>query len=418
MSENIPEGWRKVKLSDVVHTPISGSRPKGGVNNNSGTIPSIGAEFITSDGRLNFEGMKYISKEFFNSMKNGKLRKDDILICKDGALTGKVAYYDKEYFPEAAINEHVFILRTKDGTIPKFVFYVLQSGEGQNQLKKIMTGSAQPGINTKFINFFELLQPSESEQSKIAEILSTVDEAIEATNKIIKETEKIKKGLMQDLLVKGVNHKEFVDTAIGKIPKSWKIEKLGNLGEFLKGKGISKKDVRESGLPCIRYGEIYTDHHFKIKQFHSFIDSSSAKDSTKIEKGDLLFAGSGETVEEIGKCVAYLGYEEAYAGGDIIILRIKNQNSLYFSYILNSSIARKQINRLGQGYSVVHIYPKQLQNIKVPVPPQKEQNEIVTIIDRIDQRIDAEKRNKLHLQKLKKALMQKLLTGKIRVKVD
>src|SRR5690606_596354 len=98
-----------------------------------------------------------------------------------------------------------------------------------------------------------------------------------------------------------------------KFPKDWKVYRLGDLGDFLKGKGISKKDRKESGIPCILYGEIYTEHHFYVKEFVSFIDNKTASKCMRLEKGDILFTGSGETREEIGKPVAYLDDREAYA---------------------------------------------------------------------------------------------------------
>src|SRR5699024_2329323 len=126
-------------------------------------------------------------------------------------------------------------------------------------------------------------------------------------------------------------------------PTDWEIQKLGNLGTFFRGKGIAKRETTEQGIPCIRYGEIYTQHHYYIKNFHSFIDESTARKSTKIQKGDILFAGSGETKEEIGKSVAYLHKESAYAGGDIIILRTKDVDSLFLAFTLNNGeLARER----------------------------------------------------------------------------
>jgi type I restriction enzyme S subunit len=93
----------------------------------------------------------------------------------------------------------------------------------------------------------------------------------------------------------------YKDTPIGMIPVDWDVVKLGVLGSFAKGKGISKSELSESGIPCIRYGEIYTVHDTIIKKFHSFIDSEIAKQSYRIKQNDILFAGSGETVEDIGK---------------------------------------------------------------------------------------------------------------------
>src|SRR5438270_773443 len=83
-----------------------------------------------------------------------------------------------------------------------------------------------------------------------------------------------------------------------------KIRRLGEIGTFLKGSGVTKSQALSGQLPCVRYGEIYTHHNDYIKNFHSFISHEVALTATLLKRGDILFAGSGETKEEIGKCVA------------------------------------------------------------------------------------------------------------------
>ena len=140
----------------------------------------------------------------------------------------------------------------------------------------------------------------------------------------------------------------YKKTKIGWIPEDWESISLGSIGEFLKGKGIAKKDLTEDGIPCVRYGEIYTVHHWVLKKFYSFITSETASQSTKILQDDILFAGSGETVEDIGKAVVYLGDDEAYAGGDIIIFRPKKNQSAFLSACLDTEFSNKQKRKLGQ----------------------------------------------------------------------
>lgn len=200
-----------------------------------------------------------------------------------------------------------------------------------------------------------------------------------------------------------------------KFPKDWKVYRLGDLGDFLKGKGISKKDRKESGIPCILYGEIYTEHHFYVKEFVSFIDNKTASKSMRLEKGDILFTGSGETREEIGKPVAYLDDREAYAGGDIIILRPKNIDSLFLSYLLNSEHQIKERARLAEGHSVVHIYPNELKSIRVRIPTLLEQKKIAVILSTWDKAIELKEKLIEQKKEQKKGFMQRLLTGKMRL---
>jgi type I restriction enzyme S subunit len=210
----------------------------------------------------------------------------------------------------------------------------------------------------------------------------------------------------------------YKDTSIGKIPADWEVKRLGELGIFSKGKGILKDQVKEKGLPCIRYGEIYTSYDYVAQKFKSFIDEDVAKASKEINKGDVLFAGSGETVDEIGKSVAYLGELKAYAGGDVIVYS-PNQDlvsSECLSYTLDLNSVRKQKRYMGQGNSVVHIYPSDLAKLQIPLPPLPEQKRIAEVLSTWDQAIQLTEQLIRQKEQRKKWLMQNLLTGKMRLK--
>jgi len=210
------------------------------------------------------------------------------------------------------------------------------------------------------------------------------------------------------------NTKAFYNT---EIPSDWTISHLGELGVFSKGKGILKEQVIEEGLPCVRYGEIYTTHDFIIKRFKSFINDDIAKESKEIKRGDILFAGSGETVEEIGKAVAYLGNEKAYAGGDVVILSTTNGvDAECLSYVLETDFVRRQKRVLGQGNSVVHIYSSDLSKVKIPLPPLPEQKAIAQVLSTADAAIHTTEKIIAQKELRKKWLMQQLLTGKKRLK--
>lgn len=198
---------------------------------------------------------------------------------------------------------------------------------------------------------------------------------------------------------------------------NWNTKKLYELGTFDKGAGISKEDILPQGLPCIRYAEIYTKYDFQAKEFSSYISAETAKTSKPITQGTLLFAGSGETAEDIGKSVAYMGNSIAYASGDTILFKFHNskENVLFYSYYLNT-IGRKQLNKLGAGQSIVHIYPKELAKVEVPCPSAAEQRKIVEVLETWDKAIGLTKRLIEQKELQKKYLMQQLLTGRTRLK--
>lgn len=193
-----------------------------------------------------------------------------------------------------------------------------------------------------------------------------------------------------------------------KIPNGWSVKKLGDIGVFSKGAGITKNDLVSEGLPCIRYAELYTKYNFIIPDCVSFISEEVSKNAKPVHRGDILFAGSGETKEEIGKCAVYDNQVTAYAGGDNIIFRPEKNNSTFLSYFLNTA-GRRYLNRLGQGDSIVHIHADNLKKVFILLPPLAEQEKIAEILGTWDEAI--EKLTSLIEQKklLKKGLMQKLI---------
>lgn len=210
---------------------------------------------------------------------------------------------------------------------------------------------------------------------------------------------------------------KFKQTEIGLIPEDWKITKLGELGNFSKGVGISRQECHTGNLAAIRYGEIYTSHNDYIKEFYSGVSKKVASTSKKLTFGDLLFAASGETKEEIGKCVAFISHEEAYAGGDIIILSIDSNlhDAQYWGYYLNSTQIVKQKAARGQGDAVVHIVHRELATIVVAAPSKQEQQRIAEALSSIDNLISSLSKLIEKKRLIKQGAMQQLLTGKKRL---
>jgi len=195
------------------------------------------------------------------------------------------------------------------------------------------------------------------------------------------------------------------------VPEGWDDVLLGSIGTFSKGKGISKKDTSATGLSCIRYAEIYTDHDFVIKKFKSFIPPEYTGKTKQLQTNDIIFAGSGETVEDIGKSVTFIGDEEAYVGGDSVIFSPTTENdSVFLSYQLNDDIRRIQLRKYGQGSSVIHIYSSELKKVEVNLPPLFEQKKIASILTSVDDVIEKIEAQISKLQDLKIGMMTELLT--------
>jgi type I restriction enzyme, S subunit len=209
---------------------------------------------------------------------------------------------------------------------------------------------------------------------------------------------------------------KYKHTEVGEIPEDWNVVLLGSLGTFSKGQGIRKDEAASGEIPCVRYGEIYTHHSDHVRAFNSFISTHVAQSSKRLRRGDLLFAGSGETKEEIGKCVAFLQDIEAYAGGDIVILSPEKGDSPFFGYLFNAPVIARQKASKGQGDAIVHISASSLSSINVPMPPSaNEQRVIATALTDVDELIASLDKLIAKKRDIKQATMQQLLTGQRRL---
>lgn len=163
---------KRVRLSEVIKIMESGGRPKGGASNISTGVPSIGGEHIERDGTINFQNKRYIPNDYFKTMKRGHISHNDILIVKDGATTGKVAYVDSVFPQPAAINEHVFRLTVNsDKVLPRYVFYHLLSSLGNRQILKDFRGSTVGGISQDFPEKVEFCLPEMAKQKIVVKAL-------------------------------------------------------------------------------------------------------------------------------------------------------------------------------------------------------------------------------------------------------
>jgi type I restriction enzyme S subunit len=176
---------------------------------------------------------------------------------------------------------------------------------------------------------------------------------------------------------------------IGKVPEHWEVARIARLGTLRKANGGSKEDNVEDGVPCVRYGDLYTTHDHWIRHTTTFIAKEKAADYTPIRYGDVLFAASGETFEEIGKSAVNLLPNSACCGGDVIVLRPSPvADPLFLGYALDSSAAQTQKAQMGKGFTVKHIYAGQLRSLLVALPPSDEQRAIAAVLDRETAKLD------------------------------
>ena len=189
---------------------------------------------------------------------------------------------------------------------------------------------------------------------------------------------------------------------LGGVPEHWDLKQLGLIGSFFKGNGGTKEDEVEEGVPCVRYGDIYTQHQYFIREVRANITDESAAKYTPLRYGDILFAGSGETIEEIGKSAVNLIDGPTYCGGDVIVFRPSIEaDATFLGYAADCSTSIYQKACMGRGVTVMHIYSQELRCLLLPLPPLDEQRAIAAFLDRETECIDAlVAKNRLLIERL------------------
>jgi type I restriction enzyme S subunit len=370
-------------------------------------IPFLRSECVSSHG-LNLSQAMYISPEADSALARSRVRNGDILMTITGNVGRVVRLSD---LGPANINQHIARIRINDPSFDSsFVYHYLSQPSVRESFERITTGQAYPQISLSQVRAVTVPALPMEEQERLADALTNADKLILTLEKLVSKKRAIKQGMMQELL-----------TGRKRLPGfdgEWSRRSLSTFGSFLRGRGIKRDDVRQSGVPCIRYGEIYTTYGDYTTETASFVDETVAATALPLRTGDILFAGSGETKVEIGMNVAYLGDEPAAAGGDIIVLRGAEHDPVYLSSLLNTSAVAAQKARGGQGDAVVHINWRVLAGLEVTVPGLAEQQAIAGVLVDADAEISALERRLEATRDIKQGMMQELLTGRTRLPVD
>lgn len=203
----------------------------------------------------------------------------------------------------------------------------------------------------------------------------------------------------------------YKKTEFGIFPCDWVTDKkLKDLGSFGKGKGLPGDKMTTKGVPCVGYGDIYMKYnHFHFEEAQTFVDEETASESQPIHKGTLLFTGTGETADEIGKCICYNGDETIYAGGDIITFVADKVNPLFLAYQQYQEFSLRKKASFGQGHSVVHIQRENLEKLNVAYPKStEEQSKIAEILMKWDEAIELQEQYIKSLKRKKTSTMKTL----------
>jgi type I restriction enzyme S subunit len=405
--------WKTFKIEQLGQT-VSGGTPKTNVKNYwDGDINWItptdvtamkGRKFIDSTNRK-------ITKEGLESSSANMLPIGTLIICTRATIGDCVV----NKIP-ISTNQGFKSLIPNDNVLSEYLYYWIISNK--QTLINQSSGSTFLELSTKSFKNLDAIIPPLPEQQKIAEILSTVDAKIEIIDQQISETQELKKGLMQQLLTKGIGHTEFKDSALGKIPKSWEILELVKHIKLLSGFAFKSNGFNEEGKGVkllrginITIGKLRWND--KIDRWWNLPLDDFDKYSAKT--GDLVISMDGSLV---GRNYARVKEEDLplLLVQRVACLRANRSLDLEFlNQIIGSPLWLNYVDAVKTSSGIPHISAKNIREFKIPFPSFEEQNQIAEILSSVDNKLEVLLEKKTTYQELKQGLMQQLLTGKVRV---
>ncbi|WP_066425499.1 restriction endonuclease subunit S [Anabaena sp. 4-3] len=419
-SKEAPKTSRKlVKLLDCLSLVEAGSRPKGGIVyiEDEEVAISLGGEQIGKDGRIDLTNMPVVPLYYYNSTNKGKVRQKDILVCKDGALTGKCCLVNQTFpINEVMVNEHVYIFRSNETYLHDFLFYLFRDEFTQFQIKDLAyRKKGQPGLNTDHLSLIRLPYFYLSEQKQILNIINRIEKEINVIensklqplniiNQVfgdyfkidLDEVYKLEKAkilpasfsqvaLYNPALRSGLrwNKMQYIQSILYS-----DIDCIQTLGRFIKStkNGWSPLSVEGGeGIPVLGQENYSFDGILKIEPSKFTEENRNNIEEFYIEKGD-FFVSRGNTVDLVGLAsIVNDEIEENIIFPDLYI-RVELDETFidkqYLSYIFNSFIGRLYFKYVAKGknQTMVKVSSTELLNFRLPIPEFEEQIEIVEAI--------------------------------------
>ena len=411
----LPADWNVIRLGETAHIKARiGWR-------------GLSAEEYTSEGpllvagkhirgaRIDWTSCDHISEFRYEESPEIQLQDGDVILSKDGTL-GRIGLV-KRLPGKATINGTMMLVRPSHLLFePRFLYYYLQGGNFRRFIKERVSGSSVPHIFQRDMLRLLVPGPQLSEQRKIGAILSSVDDAIEKTQAVVDQVQVVKRGLMQELLTRGLpgRHTRFKQTEIGEIPEAWRTCSIGDIASCDYGTSESL-DGGGQGIPVLRMGNLH-DGRVSMSDV-KYLAKNKVPDELLLSSGDVLFNRTN-SADLVGKVAVFDKPARVSFASYLLRLRVKSSvgGGFWLSYLLNTRTLQRKLRATATiGVSQVNISRKNLLATVVPLPPLEEQAAIVSILDSVWNRVSAERKGKDELTRVKHALMSVLFAGELRV---
>ena len=339
-----PNGVKMVKLGDVAEV---------------GTGKSNGNEAI-ENGEFPF----FVRSKDVKRLDKYEFDEEAIIIPGEGGIGDIFHYINGKY----ALHQRVYRIHfINDSINVKFVYYYMSAMFKSYIMMKAVSATVT-SIRKPMIENFEIPLPPLAVQSEIVRLLDKFT--------------LYKSELAAELAARCKQYEHYRNQLLT-FDENTKRVKLGEIGEFIRGNGLQKKDFTEEGFPCIHYGQIHTYYGTYTTKTKSFVQDPLYSKLRKAKKGDLVIATTSEDAAGVCKAVAWLGDEEVAISGDAYIFR-HNQNPKYIAYLFQTDLFYQFKKKVVTGTKVIRVSGESMQKFEFPLPPLEVQERIVTILDRFD----------------------------------
>jgi len=422
----IPEGWEVKKLKYCVLKVGSGITPKGGANvYQLFGVPLLRSQNVHFDG-LKLDDVAYISQETHDIMANSKVLSGDVLLNITGASIGRCFYVDNS-LGEANVNQHVCIIRPKEGVNKKYLYFILMSNIGQNQIDVEQTGSGREGLNFEALNNFLIPQIKPEEQTAFANYLdrktAEIDELIAQKERLIEMYEEEKTTIINQAVTKGIDTDARLKHSgidwFGEIPEGWELSKLKYLVDVKDGTHDTPSYIQQSekSYPLVTSKDIKSGLiDFSECKHISFKNYDSINKRSDVTKNDIIMPMIGT----VGGAVL-VETDEPFSIKNVALFKtsISGRVPLYIKYLIESSIVKKQFDLESRGGVQNFVSLSLLKNIIVFNVSNEDQTAIVNHIETETARINAKIAKTKRIIELQKeyltALISEVVMGKIKV---
>ena len=292
-----------------------------------------------------------------------------IIISQGGASAGFVNFITTKFYA----NAHCYVVLPNISKVDnKYVYHLLKMN--QENLMGKQLGAGIPALHTANILGISIPIPCPDNPTKSLDIQHKIVEILDKFTELEAELDCRNQLLSFDMLNRGVQKLNDV-----------KIMALGEIGTFVRGSGLQKKDLTTQGIPAIHYGQIYTYYGTYAKKTKSFVTKEMAEKLKKVNYGDVIITNTSENIEDVCKAVVYLLKEQGVTGGHASIFKPSEKIiGKYLAYYTQTTDFAKEKRKFAKGTKVIDVNAKDLAKIKIPLPPLSVQREIVEILDKFD----------------------------------